>query len=142
VLWQEKVRPIVVIELLSFSTMDEDYGISDSRGSAHRTKLDIYRDMVQVPYYIVFDGEEVRNTMALHLEDGRYRRMTSVIDDVVRVPIPEIGLELRSWVGHYGGFEYCRLRWFTLDGVMIATHEEENERLRALLLAAGLDPNT
>ncbi len=130
VVWQEQVRPFIIVELLSVSTIDEDMGLKEQGPRKPPTKMHIYRDQLQTPYYILFDGEEVRNTSAYRWEEGRYRLLDCVIDDQVRIPIPEIDLELRSWVGPVNHHEYCWLRWYTADGDFIPTPEEEVRQLR------------
>jgi Uma2 family endonuclease len=129
VLWQEKLRPFIIVELISYSTFEDDYGLDTPRSTDKLSKLHIYRDLIQVPYYIVFDGEEVRNTSAHHWENGSFRDIPCVFNDRVRLPIPEIGLELRSWVGTYRGQMYCWLRWYDSEGHIIPTDEEMRSEL-------------
>ena len=159
VVWQEGVRPFIIVELLSYSTMDEDLGTARPHPGDGLNKLEVYRDILRVPVYIVFDREEIRNTTALRLEAGSYRRIDCVFDDRVHLPVPEIGLTLVSWFGKYRGNLSYWLRWAATDGALIPTSEERAEqserdlleeraenrkreaRLRALLHEAGIDPD-
>ncbi|NEQ81247.1 MAG: Uma2 family endonuclease, partial [Moorea sp. SIO2I5] len=54
VIWQEEVRPIVAIELLSASTKDQDLGYSERTGEAP-TKWEVYEQILAIPYYVTFD---------------------------------------------------------------------------------------
>jgi len=67
VMWQEGVRPVVVIEFLSPSTRDKDLG-QRQRQTPQLTKWQVYEQILGIPYYIVFDRytDEVQ---AFQLED-------------------------------------------------------------------------
>jgi Uma2 family endonuclease len=127
VMWQEEVKPLVVIELLSPSTRDDDLGKSRRKGE-QPTKWQVYEQIVGIPYYIVFDGysDELR---AFQLRGERYHQM-ALTEAKVWIPSLEIGLGL--WQGNYRG-ERQWLRWYDADGNWIPTPEEraEGERLRA-----------
>jgi Uma2 family endonuclease len=49
VMWQEGVRPIVVMEFLSPSTPDEDWGRTQRRGK-QPTKWEVYEQVLGIPY--------------------------------------------------------------------------------------------
>ncbi|WP_283758692.1 Uma2 family endonuclease [Roseofilum casamattae] len=51
VFWQEGVRPLVAIELLSPGTRNEDLG-ETQRGGQPPTKWEVYEQILGIPYYI------------------------------------------------------------------------------------------
>ena len=127
VIWQEKVRPFLVVELLSPGTEDEDLGRRKSKEGRLPGKWEVYEKILKVPYYVVFDRltEEVK---AFKLAGDRYKSLEVTKN---RVPIPEIGMELRSWRGVYEGLKSVWLRWYDADGYMVPTPAEQAERERA-----------
>ncbi len=98
VIWQEEIRPIVAIELLSPSTKNEDLGKSKRKGK-QPTKWEVYEQVLGIPYYVVFDGctDELQ---AFQLEGDRYLKM-ELPENKVWIPSVELGLEL--WLGEYRG---------------------------------------
>ena len=69
--WQEGVRPIVAIELLSPGTQDEDLGRREPQGKQPR-KWKVYEQILGVPYYITFNryNDELQ---AFQLVGNRYQ---------------------------------------------------------------------
>jgi Uma2 family endonuclease len=124
VMWQEKVKPIVVIELLSPSTRDEDLGRSRRKGEPP-TKWEVYEQIIGVPFYIVFDGS-TNELQAFQLQGNRYRQLELTEP---RVWIPPLAIGLGLWQGNYG-VERQWLRWYDADGSWIPT-EVEQERQQA-----------
>ncbi len=49
--WQEGVRPLVVVELLSPSTRNEDLGKTTQQPDSPPTKWQVYERILGVPYY-------------------------------------------------------------------------------------------
>ncbi|NEQ86025.1 MAG: Uma2 family endonuclease [Moorea sp. SIO2I5] len=128
VIWQEEVRPIVAIELLSESTRDQDLGYSE-RTAEPPTKWEVYEQILGIPYYITFD--RVTNELQIfRLTGGSYQAQTL---DKSKFWIPELQLGLGLWLGDYRGVNRLWLRWYDQDGNWIATNAEraEQERLRA-----------
>lgn len=54
VIWQEQIKPTVVIELLSPGTREEDMGLTEQKGK-QPTKWQVYEQIFKIPYYIIFD---------------------------------------------------------------------------------------
>ncbi|MBC7880416.1 MAG: Uma2 family endonuclease, partial [Anaerolineae bacterium] len=52
--WQERHSPIIVVELLSPSTLEEDQGLT-LRGRTPPSKWEVYESILRVPYYVLFD---------------------------------------------------------------------------------------
>ncbi|NEO90060.1 MAG: Uma2 family endonuclease [Moorea sp. SIO3G5] len=128
VIWQEEVRPIVAIELLSASTRDQDLGYSE-RTVEPPTKWEVYEQILAIPYYITF--ERVTNELKIfHLDGGSYQLQTI---DNSQFWIPELQLGIGLWLGQYRGLNRLWLRWYDQDGNWIATNAErtELERQRA-----------
>lgn len=55
VIWQERVSPFVIVELLSPGTENEDLGKTQRRPHQPPTKWEVYEQILQVPYYVIFD---------------------------------------------------------------------------------------
>ena len=166
VVWKEKVRPYIIVEFLSLGTEDEDLGRKPAKPDRPPNKWTVYQDILQVPYYMVYD-RRTEKLRAFKWEGRGYVRMATKDD---RVSLPEIGLELRTWQGSYDGLNQKWLRFFHPDGTMISTPSEiaeleraekereralkerylaekeqeraEKERYLALLKKAGIDPNS
>lgn len=159
VIWQERVTPAVVVELLSPGTEDEDLGKTTRRESEPPTKWEVYQDILQIPYYVVFD-RSTNHLQAFMLVDGLYQEI-----DVSggRVWIGSVGLGLGLWQGAYQGINRHWLRWYDASGNWISTPEEraataiaelENtqtqleaerqrmQRLEELLRSQGIDPDS
>jgi Uma2 family endonuclease len=124
VIWQEEVVPFVVVELLSESTEKEDLGQTLREINQPPTKWQVYEQILQIPYYIVFarDPDQLR---AFQLTDGRYRELT-LPDN--RLWLPEIKLGLGLWEGVYHGVKRKWLRWYDADGNWIPTLVEKQQQ--------------
>lgn len=106
---EEGMLPQVVVELLSPSTEAQDRG----------RKFLLYRDVLQVAEYYLFDHDEGR------LEG--FRRESGVYVSLPRGPLGR--LECRTlglWLGVHEGW----LRWFEPDGSMLPTAAEEADAER------------
>ncbi|MFP5273189.1 Uma2 family endonuclease [Coleofasciculus sp.] len=119
VIWQEGVRPIVAIELLSPGTRQEDLGQTE-RGGSPPTKWEVYEQILAIPYYIVFDRytDELR---VFWLEGDRYRQR-ELTEPRIWLPTLELGIGL--WFGDYRGLERQWLRWYDAQGNWIPTPTE------------------
>jgi Uma2 family endonuclease len=152
VIWQEVVRPAVVVELLSPGTEKEDLGQTptgqDSADAAHPpSKWQVYEQILQVPYYVVFD--RYTNQLRAFQIIGRHYEPMPLPGG--RLWIPELKVGLGLWQGTYLGIERQWLRWFAEDQSWILTPEEQalqalsQEQQRAARLATklrslGIDP--
>ncbi len=120
--WQEKAVPFMIVEILSFSTRKEDLYKTKRKPGKAPCKLEVYEDILKVPYYIVYD-EEGCDFLAYHWEEGGYVEM---VHRDGRVAIPEVGLELGTWGGAYEKVIGNWLRFFDAEGKMIPTPVEES----------------
>lgn len=143
VIWQEQVPPYVVVELLSPGTEKEDLGQTTRTPGQPPTKWEVYEQILQVPYYVVFSRYQGELRL-FQLAGQRYRRLR-LADD--RYWFTKLGLGLGIWTGAYQGIRGKWLRWFGADGAWIPTLAEsreqaeqraEQERQRAEQLAARL----
>ena len=129
VIWQEKVRPLVVVELLSPGTEKEDLGQTLREGKQPPTKWQVYQQILQIPYYLVFD-RYYDNLRAFRLRDNHYQELEL---KEPRVWLEEIKLGIGLWRGFYQEIERQWLRWYDAEGNWIPLPEEiaEAERQRA-----------
>ncbi|MEG4056258.1 MULTISPECIES: Uma2 family endonuclease [unclassified Microcoleus] len=121
VVWQERVNPFVVVELLSPGTEeDEDLGRTVQQAGEPPTKWQVYEQILRIPYYFVFSRytDELR---AFHLVGGHYEP-AKLIDG--RLFIPELQLSLGWWQGSYKSMNRLWLRWFTAQGGLILSPGE------------------
>ena len=151
VVWQERVNPFVVVELLSPGTEKEDLGRTERGADTPPTKWEVYEQILRIPYYILFD-RYTSELKAFRLVGGRYQAM-EILDQPVS--IPEWGVRIGVWQGGYQGIERLWLRWCDADGRLIPTAEERaataekravtaEERAAALaqrLREMGIDPD-
>ena len=123
VIWQEGVRPIVAIELLSPGTRNEDLGQTE-RGGEPPSKWEVYEQILGIPYYIVFD-RYTDKLRVFWLEGNRYRER-ELSESRIWLPTLELGIGL--WFGEYRGLERQWLRWYDAQGNWIPTTTEAAEQ--------------
>jgi Uma2 family endonuclease len=124
VVWQERVNPFVVVELLSPGTEKEDLGQTDRVLGTPPTKWEVYEQILRIPYYILFD-RYTNSLRAFHLVGGHYQPL-DLTDQ--RIQIPEWQISLGVWQGVYKGIERLWLRWFDVDGRLIFSAEERADQ--------------
>lgn len=123
--------------------------VSDRLGGELTHKM---RDYVRfgVPYYVVFDPLQLLGEEVLRVFELRGRTYVALES----AWLPEVGLGLVLWQGSYEGQEGRWLRWCDQQGKVIPTGreranqaeqridqvEQQAERLRAQLRAAGIEP--
>lgn len=166
VVWQEKLVPYLVVELLSPGTEDEDLGRKPWDIEKPPTKWVVYEQILKVPYYLVF-SRYTHELQAFGRVAGSYRPL-ALPDD--RLWLPEADLGLGIWEGAFEGYQGKWLRWLDAEGRWLPTNAERleaersradegqaraeaekaraeaekarAERLRAQLLALGITPDT
>lgn len=120
VIWQEKVKPFIIVELLSPSTRKEDLGLL--RGEEGKTpyKWEVYEEILQVPYYVVFDGRS--NQLRLFkLINGHYQSQSVVNGEYW---FAEIELGLKGVFCKYQDLNRLWLHWYDRLGNLIPTSVE------------------
>jgi Uma2 family endonuclease len=142
VMWQEQIAPFLMVELLSPGTEAEDLGQTLQVVGKPPTKWQVYEQILQVPYYAVFDRYS-RQFRLFTLQAGQYQEASIQGQGFW---FNEIDLGLGVWVGTYQGFQGHWLRWFDRNGNWISTlqeraerAEERAERLAAKLRELGID---
>ena len=126
VMWQEGIRPLVVVELLSPSTRNEDLGNTEQQPNSPPTKWEVYERILGVPYYILFD----RYTDELKVFQLAGNKYEELVLAEPRVWMPELKLGLGLWQGEYRSIPRQWLRWYDEQGNWVLTEAEE-ERQRA-----------
>jgi hypothetical protein len=149
VLWEEKVLPILVLEVISKKYNDE-----------YDLKLEEYQNL-GILYYVIYNPLSGRrglykNRQSLEvyqLIDGKYELLPSV--GAKMVWMPEIGLGIGCEIGSRGNWQREWVYWYDRYSVRYPTPEERAEQLeqraeqaeqRAELLAErlrmlGIDPD-
>jgi len=155
VVWDEGVAPAVVVELLSPGTEKEDLGQTTATEGQPPTKWQVYEQILQIPYYIIYDRYSGRLQGYQWLE-GHYQPL-----DIQnkRMHLPKLGLSLGLWQGDYDGINWEWLRWLDADQHWIPTPLEQAQqqlgqteqqleqaetkaaRLAEQLRAMGIDPD-
>jgi Uma2 family endonuclease len=121
VIWQESISPLIVVELLSPGTEDEDLGRTIQQRGNPPTKWQVYEQILRIPYYIVF-SRYTNELQVFRLIAGFYER-ANLTDG--RLLIPHLGLSLGLWSGNFENINRLWLRWFTLSGELILTPSEK-----------------
>ncbi|MEJ1932075.1 Uma2 family endonuclease [Nostoc sp. NIES-2111] len=136
VVWEEDGKyPNVILEILSDSTAKTDKGL----------KKTIYQDTFRTPDYFWFDPY-TQEFAGFHLVDGQYEPLQPNVQ----------GFLWSQQLGLYLGVHQELVRFFTADGVLVPTPEEEAqqahqqaqqaqqkaERLAAKLRELNIDPDT
>ena len=120
VMWQEKVSPLVVVELISPGTEEEDLGLTEQEPNKPPTKWRVYERILQVPYYFVF-SRYTNELRTFRLVNHRYREQI-LTEPRFWIPELELGIGLRSH--SYQNLQRPWLRWYDADGNWIPTPEE------------------
>jgi Uma2 family endonuclease len=133
-LWEEKVNPILVLEVVSQTYRGE-----------YSTKKRQY-EQLGVLYYVIYSPRRRRKPK---LEVHRLVNGSYALQEGNRVWLPEIGLAIGAERGTYLGIAREWLYWYDEDGNRYLTPEEgiqaERQRrqiLEAKLRSLGIDPET
>ncbi|MEB3275027.1 MAG: Uma2 family endonuclease [Prochlorothrix sp.] len=133
VIWQEGVAPLVVVELASPGTEDEDLGRRLRSVDQPPNKWTVYEQILRIPYYFLFN-RYTDEFQAFGLMMTQYQPLDI---EAQGVWLPEAGLGLGLWFGRYQGIERRWLRWYDAGGNWLPTLAEaesrraEQERRRA-----------
>jgi Uma2 family endonuclease len=133
VLWQEAVRPLVVIEYASGD------GSEEHDTTPYKGKFWVYERAIGAAYYAIFEGEK-SSVELFKLVDGRYSQVQP--NPAGRLPLPPLRVELGIWHGTYRGMDLPWLRvWDADTGKLLTLAEElaEAEKKRAESAESLLD---
>jgi len=129
VMWQEKVSPVVIVELLSPGTEADDLGrFAPKRLSipadpnAPPSKFEVYEQILKVPHYVVFNKRD-SCLRYFRLVEGVYQEQT-VATSNPRLWIAELGVGLAVWRGLFEGMPKSWLRWCDANGALLPTDTE------------------
>jgi len=125
VLWQEAVKPLLVIEYVSGD------GSEEHDTTPYKGKFWVYEQGIGAWFYAIFDGP--RNTLEVYrLDLGRYRPVPA--NAAGRFLIDPLGIELGLWEGEYRGMRLPWLRaWDAATGQMLSLAEERADTAEGLL---------
>ena len=158
VIWQEGVAPLLVVELLSPGTTQEDLGQTLREVNQPPTKWEVYERILRIPYYLVFD-RYVNQFRAFCLSGTRYQELSLQNH---RLWLEELQLGLGIWQGVFEETTGLWLRWYDANNRWIPTPAEQaeqeqqraeqleiqleqerqrSERLAEQLRALGIDPD-
>jgi len=140
VLWQEKIPPLIAIEMVS-GTGREEKDNTPYRANRQGKRIQkagkfwVYEQGVGIRYYAIFNG--FKGTLEMyHLIDQRYQRMHANARN--HYPIPELGVELGMLHDtHTPPLPW--LRWWDGEGHLLLTgNERAVEERRARKQAEAL----
>jgi Uma2 family endonuclease len=123
VMWQELVRPAVVIEFVSDITRGQEHDRTPERG-----KFWVYEQVIAVAYYIIYDPAEVKLEV-YRMAGSEYELMQP--DDSGSYYIQPLRLNIGLRFESYKGLTLNWLRWFDTKGEMLESGKEKfiEERL-------------
>lgn len=119
VLWEEVVRPLLLIEYVS-GDGSEEHDTTPFTG-----KFWVYEQGIVAPYYAIFDG--FRDTLELYkMNGGRYHRVEA--NAAGRFPVEPLRIELGIWKGRFLNQDLPWLRvWDAVTGQLLPAAEERAE---------------
>jgi Uma2 family endonuclease len=129
VMWQEYESPLLVVELLSPGTEDEDLGRNVREIGKPPTKWEVYERILRVPFYVIYDRYR-NNFRVFTLQVMKYQEVMLEPTNP-RLWIEELGLGLGLWQGQYQDVEGKWLRWYDANGEWIPTESEAKQIAQA-----------
>ncbi len=142
VVWDEGFAPTVIVELLSPGREEEDLGAfvderieadapvelppytieADESGVKPPHKWEVYEQILQVPYYLVFSRYTDRLRFFQWIE-GRYQEQKLEAANP-RAWLPALNIGLGMWCGEFEGVTRAWLRWYDATGQWLLTDTE------------------
>ena len=129
VMWQEKVSPVAVVELLSPGTEADDLGRFAPKPpgvsadlKAPPSKFEVYEQILKVPHYVVFNKRD-SHLRYFRLVEGIYQEQ-AVATSNPRLWIAELEVGLAVWQGLFEGMPKSWLRWCDANGTLLLTDTE------------------
>jgi len=132
VLWQERVPPTLVVELVPESSNGAEHD-----RTPHEGKFWIYENAIQALYYAIYDPQTVKIEL-YHLVEGRYQLVEA--DDDGLYPILPMKVRLGTQYGLHDLMTGNWLRFFDENGEMLENSlekltEERTRRRREVIRA-------
>lgn len=142
VVWDEGKAPSVIVELLSLGREEEDLGTYvderveaespmelppytievDESGVKPPHKWEVYEQILQVPYYLVFSRYTNRLRFFQWIEGHYQEQQLDVANPKAWLPVLNIGLGV--WQGEFEGVTRAWLRWYDIAGHWLLTDTE------------------
>jgi hypothetical protein len=140
VLWQEHVRPTILLEIASAD------GSEERDATPGTGKFRVYEREIRPTYYGIF-VEATGELEMYRLEKGRFQRMKP--NSRGHYPVSELRVELGLWRGRCViEADLTYMRWYDRRGRLLPTGQERAEqaehraeRLAAKLRELGIDPD-
>jgi hypothetical protein len=115
----------------------------DDSGVAPPHKWDVYEQILQVPYYLVF-SRYTNRLRFFKLTDGRYQEQ-ELGSETPMAWLPELDIGSGIWHGEFEEMSRAWLHWCDDSGHWLLTDteqaEQRAERLAAYLRTQALDPD-
>ncbi len=124
IIWQEKVIPAVVVELLSLGTPKEDFGHTLLKLNKPHSKWEVYEQILCIPYCVIFN-RHTDTLRVFQLKEKRYHEQ-DITDN--RIWFQELKLGLGLWRGKYFHAERLWLRWYDTKGNWVPTPAEREKK--------------
>ena len=147
VVWQEQVIPLVIVELLSPSSENEDLGKTTKVKKSSRKgkeqeeippKWEVYESILKVPYYFTYD-HLTKKILAFQLSSDGY--ISFLPNSQGFYYLPDVKLYLGLWTGYYEKATTIWLRWYDRHLNLIPTPLEraqaEKKTLTSKLVSAN-----
>ncbi|MEM0980228.1 MAG: Uma2 family endonuclease [Cyanobacteria bacterium P01_H01_bin.58] len=135
--------PLIVMEFLSDAEGTE-YSVKPTYPPG---KWFFYEQVLQVPYYALFDLSSGKLECYCLAANSRYELIES--DEQGRYWIADLGLFLGIWSGQQENRDSQWLRWWDADGNLLlwsserlVAEQQRAEKLAAQLRTLGIDPET
>jgi len=132
VMWQEKVAPYLIVELLSTGTEAEDLGkpqkpsrqpLNSPAQPQPPRKWEVYERILQVPYYLVYSRKRLK-LQAFKLVNGRYQEVEITGQGFW---LPEVQLGIGLWAGRYQKVNGRWARFYDAQGSWLPTEAEARQ---------------
>jgi Uma2 family endonuclease len=125
VLWQEVVKPLLIIEYVSGD------GSEERDTTPYKGKFWVYEQGICAGFYAIFEAARAA-VEVYRLDAGRYRPVPA--NAAGRFPIEPLGVELGIWEGEYREIRGPWLRvWDSATGTMLSLAEERAEIAEGVL---------
>ena len=119
VMWRERKAPYLIVEQVSGD------GSEERDDTPNTGKFWVYEQILQVPYYAIFDGFE-GTLECFQLVDDVYLPMRANARSHFELPF--LNVELGLWKGLSHNYYRHWLRFFDAEGTMLPIHAERAER--------------
>jgi Uma2 family endonuclease len=126
VMWKEIVAPLIAIEFVSGDGSEGRDLTSPYDGDASKAgKFWVYEQAIRIPFYAIYEVKKSA-VEVYELVANRYQPIAE--NSRGHYPIPQMGVELGIWLGHYGNQTLPWLRWWDSNGNLLLSGEERAEQ--------------